>query len=294
MMLYFQCMSIWDLFRKKKEPVQEQQKQQKVLLSDGKEASANLVKWLEQLQPYALPCIRITATRSDELFFFDSKFGGLPYWPANKPYPVDGYGKYMYLLAQLNFSQIPPLEGFPSKGILQFYLADDDVHGLDFDSPATQTNFRVVYFEDTTATQLDNFDFLQQQQQESALPVERQMGLQFATGTDYFSYSDVRFPEEEAIMEEGHTAEYWQALEKEVTELYPDNGHKMGGYAYFTQYDPRDEGKADYKDYILLLQIDSQLPHICWGDVGVGNFFIHPDDLKRKDFSKVLYNWDCT
>lgn len=32
---------------------------------------------------------------------------------------------------------------------------------------------------------------------------------------------------------------------------------------------------------------------IMWGDCGVANFFIHPDDLKNKDFSKVLYNWDC-
>jgi uncharacterized protein YwqG len=283
-------MSFWNLFRKKKEPVP----QPMVQLPDGKMASANLARWLQQLQPYALPCIRISAAPSDELFIFDSKFGGLPYWPANTPYPVDGKDKYMYLLAQLNFSQIPPLDGFPTKGILQFYLADDDVYGLDFGNPTSQTNFRVVYFEDTTATPMDNFGFLEQQQQESSLPVERQMALQFAPGVDYYSYADARFPAEEVVMEEGYTAEYWQALEKEVTELYPDNGHKMGGYAYFTQYDPRDEEVADYRDYILLLQIDSQLPHICWGDVGVGNFFIHPDDLRRKDFSKVLYNWDCT
>ncbi|MDN5490601.1 MAG: DUF1963 domain-containing protein, partial [Acinetobacter sp.] len=32
---------------------------------------------------------------------------------------------------------------------------------------------------------------------------------------------------------------------------------------------------------------------IMWGDSGVGNFFIHPDDLEKRDFSKVVYNWDC-
>jgi uncharacterized protein YwqG len=32
---------------------------------------------------------------------------------------------------------------------------------------------------------------------------------------------------------------------------------------------------------------------IMWGDSGVGNFFIHPEDLKKRDFSKVFYNWDC-
>ena len=32
---------------------------------------------------------------------------------------------------------------------------------------------------------------------------------------------------------------------------------------------------------------------IMWGDCGVGNFFISSDDLKRLDFSRVLYTWDC-
>ncbi len=33
--------------------------------------------------------------------------------------------------------------------------------------------------------------------------------------------------------------------------------------------------------------------YILWGDAGVGNFFINREDLKRRDFSKILYNWDC-
>ena len=32
---------------------------------------------------------------------------------------------------------------------------------------------------------------------------------------------------------------------------------------------------------------------IMWGDVGVANFFIRLEDLKNRDFSNVLYNWDC-
>ncbi|MBO7381562.1 MAG: DUF1963 domain-containing protein, partial [Neisseriaceae bacterium] len=39
-------------------------------------------------------------------------------------------------------------------------------------------------------------------------------------------------------------------------------------------------------------QIDSK-NGIMWGDAGVGNFFITADDLKKRDFSRVLYNWDC-
>lgn len=47
-----------------------------------------------------------------------------------------------------------------------------------------------------------------------------------------------------------------------------------------------------YEDYVLLLQIDTD-DEIMWGDSGVGNFVIHPDDLAKRDFSKVYYTWDC-
>ena len=82
-----------------------------------------------------------------------------------------------------------------------------------------------------------------------------------------------------------------EELEDLSFESFPTNGHKIGGYAYFTQQDPR-IGNDKFKDYILLLQIDTD-DQIMWGDSGVANFFIHPADLARKDFSKVMYNWDC-
>jgi uncharacterized protein YwqG len=71
-------------------------------------------------------------------------------------------------------------------------------------------------------------------------------------------------------------------------------GHRLSGYPYFTQSDPRGD-KKNIQDYILLFQLDTDDAEndIMWGDSGVGNFFIHPEDLKKRDFSKVFYNWDC-
>ena len=179
--------------------------------------------------------------------------------------------------------------------MLQFYVSADDLHGLDFDHPTNQTNFRVVYFDDTAATPLKDFQFLHAQEQESSLPLNSSMQLAFAQDTDYYSIADVHFTDEEAegIVADAEPVSGKHLLENELLELYPESGHKIGGYAYFTQSDPRID-EAAYDGYILLLQIDSQGDDICWGDLGVGNFFIHRDDLKRKDFSKVLYNWDCT
>ncbi len=72
--------------------------------------------------------------------------------------------------------------------------------------------------------------------------------------------------------------------------LFRAAGHKLGGYPFFTQEDPRP--RAD--DYLLLFQMDSDGDaDILWGDCGVGNFFIREQDLKNRDFSRVLYSWDC-
>ena len=74
---------------------------------------------------------------------------------------------------------------------------------------------------------------------------------------------------------------------------YSQTAHQIGGYPDFTQEDPRFD--PQYQDYILLLQIDteyiSETHSICWGDAGIGNFFINPDDLRNLDFSRVLYQW---
>jgi uncharacterized protein YwqG len=38
------------------------------------------------------------------------------------------------------------LAPFPEKGILQFYIYDDDLYGMDFDDGENPDTFRVLYF----------------------------------------------------------------------------------------------------------------------------------------------------
>ena len=74
-------------------------------------------------------------------------------------------------------------------------------------------------------------------------------------------------------------------------ELLPEGAeHRIGGYPYFTQQDPREE---DLPFTELLLQMDSDGDHIMWGTMGVANFFINKKDLQYCNFEEVLYNWDC-
>ena len=68
------------------------------------------------------------------------------------------------------------------------------------------------------------------------------------------------------------------------------SGHKTGGYAFFTQQDPRYRmGGLE-----LLFQLDTDKAiHCMWGDMGVGHFFIQKEDLLSLDFSKTMFHWDC-
>jgi len=82
---------------------------------------------------------------------------------------------------------------------------------------------------------------------------------------------------------------------------YSDDYHSQcEGFPYFTQEDPRKYEEKYQKYDILLFQLDSEHDKtkgkwkVCIGDAGVINFFINREKLKNKDFSEILYNWDCS
>ncbi|WP_262916905.1 YwqG family protein [Chryseobacterium aahli] len=77
-----------------------------------------------QLEKYKLETIKIVATplkNEESLPIHSSKFLGRPYLPIGMEYPKDKENKPMVLWAQINFSDIPILEGYPKHGILQFF-----------------------------------------------------------------------------------------------------------------------------------------------------------------------------
>ena len=82
-------------------------------------------------------CIRIrTKVSKKPLLLTASKFGGTPYWPDINTYPIANKKKvFMTLLAQINFSDLPENTVFPKKGLLQFFLLNND----------WPTEYRVVF-----------------------------------------------------------------------------------------------------------------------------------------------------
>ncbi|MEG4108910.1 DUF1963 domain-containing protein [Microcoleus sp. S13_C5] len=264
--------------------------------------SPELENYRDRIEATIKPYIEIQ-TNNEDVNWWQSKFGGLPYLPKGFEYPKTPDGKYLFLLAQLNFDEIPPLDGFPDRGILQFYIADDDVYGLDFDNYANVDNsavepkFKIIYFPQPdlqVENIITNYDFLPEPQY---FPVQGCYGLQFTKKYAPISTSDYQFTEilgseiEELFMN--------SEIEDEYLEISQSVGHKIGGYPNFTQEDvrkyssnPEQKQKLD----ILLLQMDTdcnETVDIMWGDTGVGNFFIDESALRELDFTEVLYNWDC-
>ena len=198
---------------------------------------------------------------------FESKIGGLGYIPHDKNFPTDSNGNQLRLLAQIECDKIQ-LDGFMNKGLLQFWILNDDVCGMDVWATTNQDGFRVIYYPeiDKTVTKEEieeKFVKNEYDDEYDDFPVSRECGMSFEKCENQESYTE----------------------------------HKVGGYPFFTQFDPRTNMKnGDYYDF-LLFQLDTDYIGdeyvVMWGDSGVGNFFINSEKLKKRDFSDVLYNWDC-
>lgn len=262
-----------------------------------------LPEFIQQYKPQILATkksvIELNLTPAEDLTVWQSKVGGDPYFPLSLDYPQNEESRALVLLAQINFAELPENTVYPSAGILQFFIdIEDDLWGLDFDEPQNQNNFRIIFHEQVTqdvAQLLQEFPI--QDLDQDMNPVTGQYAVQFVADERYISIGDYAFAE---TIFDPYGLEGEQVDEEEIYDQYDEtfsaSGHHLGGYPYFTQDDPRGNDER-FKDYVLLFQLDSsgqEDVEILWGDCGVANFFIHPDDLKKRDFSKVMYNWDCS
>ena len=269
---------------------------EKVEIKPGLQVAKIFADNWSKIEETALPSVAIKATPSEKIELRESSFGHYPLMPLDFEYPKDAQGQFLFPLAQINYAEMPPLDGFPDSGFLQIFIADDDVYGLEFTDHQQQKNFRVLFFEeDQVRDHKVDFSFLDGIMSAESMPVYKPHALSFTSQTDYVGMGDVRQRENPKWEMESLIGLYSvdeDDLFEEAYDTFSADGHKIGGYATFAQEDPR-IGNPPFDKYILLLQIDTD-DEIMWGDAGVANFFIHPDDLAKKDFSKVMYSWDCS
>ncbi|WP_051538236.1 YwqG family protein [Butyrivibrio proteoclasticus] len=282
---------------------------------DGKLSIArqDLNRLLDEIKKASLKkVIAIETHVKDNIALTDSKFGGYPYWPQGKEYPVNKDGNKLILLAQINLSDVEDAL-LPKSGLLQFFIDCDDLNGLD-----EELGHKVVYHNDIDPSVTED--------SVKALGIRAASDLN-PDDEEYFPLSDCYALSFEDYLEFTNFDDWrlWDIFCDKLKELYNINvkdiqdhrisglydflqdddydyvnevlnessGHKMLGYPCFTQGDPRNPGEYD----ILLFQMDTDNMedgiNIMWGDSGVGNFFMNEEDLKNLDFDKAMYTWDC-
>lgn len=276
------------------------------------ELPPEMMKFAEAIARSRLAYINIVADKQSDVAPWNSKLGGLAYLPKGQAYPTGPDGVPLALLAQLNFSEMPALEGYPSQGILQFFIAGKNssahVYGMSqydatpysqrdfFASLSKQTWFRLVYYPQV----LQERDKLQNPpaSPDEMMPLTGTTRLRFQVDTEPVSISDYRF---QRFLGQPAAKFFQQFGEKEEAAAVnymafssKDQLAKVGGYSSPVQEDPRKIQPAE--DWVVLLELHHGREEggydMMWGDSGIGAFYIRPDDLRRLDFSKVVYYWD--
>ena len=273
---------------------------------------------LDILEKNKKPMIEIILS-DEKPNLFQSKFGGVPYLPKNVEVPKNKENEQLTLLAQINIDELPENNIYPMKeGILQFWILNDDILGLDYDTHLGD-GYKIIYYKeiDKSVTEEEILEkYKPYKDEDSYFPIEGEFSLNFKLTDGYFSDSNDDFREivdremkkfyDEnkdkyseilKIYDKENQLNYWEIWDileedKKIGKKLFGAGHKIGGFPDFTQSDIREVG--DYE--ILLLQIDSdrtEKNEIMWEDCGIANFFIREKDLKEFNFNKAIYNWDC-
>lgn len=207
---------------------------------------------------------------------WESKLGGCPYLHSKEEYPLGANGKPMLFFAQINLEEVKGIEELPKTGILQFFVEDDGTYGYGIQSDIL---VRLVEYDQQEVLQEHPYadeEYLDQ------LPFDKEGRMTFTCKKMLIS----------------STLESFEEMFKEADEEEQDNLNdlcytcdcRIGGYPYFVQGD----FGFDIKEDFLLLQLDVEDEcGIMFGDAGNCNFFISREDLKKRDFSKAWYDWQC-
>lgn len=239
----------------------------------------------ETVRPFARMGIPRNPTGSEH-----SRLGGAPLGEI----PLDPAGKPMRLLCAIDCSEVKGLPDFPENGWLCFYIADNDLYGADFDHPTVQTGFRVIYTEQSELAPGES------PRESETFPVYGCYPMAFVLDTCAMNNCDYRFEDtmNKHLAEAGAPSldELPDEVAEELYEQFFSQGHRLLGTPLFAQEDPR-EDEAYRKFDTLLLQVDSHYDDtdtkVMIGDSGAMQFFIPRENLKKRDFSEILYWWDC-
>ena len=284
-----------------------------------------LEPWRAPIEASVKPFVHIEALPALDATVFESKFGGYPYLPPGTSFPMQD-GEPMVLLAQIGWSQVPRLPGFPTEGMLQLFIGNGPVdsemrallpHPIRGGPPLLGEGWRAVWHETVGTEAVQDFSFLPDDEDlySSDSPFElayarwRPEGSRGAchrlrfhldvspapqTSTEFTAIAGTDQPWEFFEQLAGDEAG-GKALSDAYESIAPHpGGHQIGGYADFVQDDPRDmrEVQDVVNPLLHLMQIVSN-SDLAWGDSGVCHFLIRQDAVRRRAWDEGWFYWDC-
>lgn len=246
----------------------------------------------------------------EQLSLFISKIGNIPYLPKEMEVPLDSRGEQLSFLAQINCEELPKNSLYPEKGLIQFWIGRDELFGLE----DKEKGYRVLYFDKidkTVKTEdvLKKYKLLDPKNNNEHSPITRKTDnfeithfivKNASIGTTVYNFEQKLFDELNALLPDRNVENFWEDIETSVAEDILDQfdnlGTIIGGYPFFSQYDPRERLEKNYD--VVLFQLGEYYGldagmEIIWGDDGIGNFLISKEDLENLNFDDVLYTWDC-
>ncbi len=249
---------------------------------------ADFEAWLDER---ALPCANITVTKDIPNDLHGSRIGGPVPFAEGENWPMGRNEEPMVFLVQLNFSEIPKLPDYPSKGLLQLFVSSDDLFGMDFDDYANSDK-KIIWYDDPNNAMVlvtPPNDVKSYSPYESNDVWLKGHTITFQAGKNRPHWSDWSIQKK---LEEFRD----KPNEDEVTESFFDQGkvsaHYVGGYPDFTQEDPRYDEEYQVFDRVLFQMGWDE--NVMWGDAGEAMFMITRDDLIARKFDRILYSWDCS
>lgn len=220
----------------------------------------------------------------------DDKIGGKPYLPIKEDYPKDKDGNNLALLLQVNLKNID-LDGYPKKGILEIFT-DSKV-----DYPC---QYLVKYFDEGLdyQTQLPQIDM-------SNYIVDKSYKINLTKDVCYMSVNDYRFIQTFIPI----VNEIFETTLKNYSELndyfgdfpwydkllggYENHPITLGGYADFTQSDPRYDMKDNKDECLFKLDSCANYNKFYIGDSGILFVLISQNDIENCNFDNAIVDWDC-
>lgn len=233
-----------------------------------------------------------------------SRIGGRPFIDSTRrKWPVRGKDKVpMLFLCQINFAEVPPLDDFPRKGLLQvFALANEKG---DIEATDRKTDRVIRWFPEPegvlTLAPPDSLRRLTKRRTFSPRVIREGLAMSFEVGEmpaspDNWPYDenypnlDRRIPESDDLRER---IEQWE-LAKEAQCEAQDGRSWIGGHPQFVQDDVRHEPRLRKLNRVLL-HLASDVSEICLGDAGELNLLISRKDLCAMNFDQAFCTWDCS